>query len=282
MMGGFCGDKINVGLYGGPSLFSKTTPLSAKVTYCTRHDECGLFSKGYCLAVPNVFRGGCPYGTTETIKGYTARAQKFSAFRRKYKEDEKYSALKNPSETIVALVVDLVYISLGCVDVDKEGKVSQANSFMAGGESFVPVEKFTVDLVERICKYVPRTLFENAPIKSYREERIPKFISGLSEDFPDIYAEFMDKFPEYATTQSNVGRKALLSTVVKGSTVTINKNHYEWDGEALTGKPKSGLSLLLPFDLNAKGIDVTIKPEDGWFVEITDDSQVDANTIFKM
>lgn len=88
-------EKINIGLYGGKSIFGgRETALNADITYCDKYKECSFYKKGKCFCAGRI-GPNCKYGTKENIKGYTSRAIKYNEFRRKYKEENGWHGYYN-------------------------------------------------------------------------------------------------------------------------------------------------------------------------------------------
>ena len=55
--------KINVGIYGGKSIFGvREVPRRAETIYCDRCDLCSLYKKRQCLNVTSPFSTYCKYG----------------------------------------------------------------------------------------------------------------------------------------------------------------------------------------------------------------------------
>ena len=70
-------EVINVGLYGGKSIFGgKETPLEASIISCDKHEKCSFYENGTCLKVRSFGSNGCKFGNVNTVRGYTSRAKK--------------------------------------------------------------------------------------------------------------------------------------------------------------------------------------------------------------
>lgn len=154
---------------------------------------------------------------------------------------------------------------------------SWMTSGMFGGDSaplkskWVAEEEMTTELLHRLCTHQARALFGEV-IKDYQEKEIPKFIADLNAHYPEVFALLPDEQKARLASVNYVGRKADLTTCAPGKYV-FSKTAWEWDGEVLSG----GSMLFQP----VKGqITITIKPEAGEAVTITDNRQVTASTRF--
>lgn len=142
--------------------------------------------------------------------------------------------------------------------------------------SYIKLEKFTPELIKKICDLRPKTLFGCGLIKAYYEEYIPRFLDDLKRYYPNIFREFINTYPEYDKEINYVGRKAYISTLNNRSEIKDCHNNtwmiedneivcYKWD-------------TWLPF--GGSKTKTRIKITDDMYCEITDNSQVNDNTKF--
>ncbi len=62
--------------------------------------------------------------------------------------------------------------------------------------AFIPEDKFTCDLIYRICNYKSQALM-GGTIKSYQEETVPLFLAHLKEVLPKKFESFIKAYPQY-------------------------------------------------------------------------------------
>lgn len=136
---------------------------------------------------------------------------------------------------------------------------------------WVAEEDLTTELLERICLAEPRAMFGGI-IADYQKKEVPKFIADLRAHYPEVFDRLPDHQKARLASVSYVGRTADLTTCAPGKYI-FAKTAWEWDGEVLHG----GSMLFQP----VKGkLAITIRPEAGEAVTITDNSQVTEATRF--
>src|SRR5699024_5503455 len=144
---------IHVGLYGGKSIFGgREKPLEASIISCGMTEQCSLFEHGQCAAIRSMSSEGCKHGKEMVKRGYTSRAMKYYDFRSKWRDHEKYGALK-PNTKKLAVIVDEVYFSYPHITVKVEGdgiKLDGPSVGFGNSVAYIPVEKFTTSLIKRI------------------------------------------------------------------------------------------------------------------------------------
>lgn len=273
-------EKINVGLYGGKSIFGgRETPVRAEIVYCDRMDSCYLYKNGKCLNVTAPFSARCTYGKVVVVTGYTSKAKKYHTFMSQYKNDEQYRKLKYPSNCRVAVMGDYVYVDVvySRLEEQADGQYKVRETGFLGSTSWIPVEKFTVDVLYRICSYKAYAMM-GGEITEYREERVPEFLYQLRRVLPDLYQQFISKWPEYDIAPNHVGKYAKLSTVNRELPVIDNFGHkFYFDGDYLISKDYK--SSFAPFGANT--VEMRIKITDDMKVKITDNAQVTEDTVFE-
>ncbi len=270
-------EKININIYGGKGSFGgKETPLEAEITYCDNYKECSFYKNGKCFNVGR-WKPNCKIGKKQIEKGYTSRATKYEAFRKKYKNDEKYNILEEPSNT-VGKVGNIFILNLRFLKELVDGSFVIETTFFGDNLVYIAEEQFTNELIKLICDGKPRALFDNAIIKDYQEKILPRFIYELKTEFFDIYNRFINEYPEYKKIEPNfIGRQAYIYSL-KDGTKLKDKTLFVKDGEYLKSI-ESWHSAFLPF--NADEADMVIKINKKMTVKITNNEMVDENTIFK-
>ncbi len=278
-------DVINVGLYGGKGIFGgREKPLEASVISCDKYKQCSFYQNNQCLAVRAPFGDGCKFGSTSTIRGYTSRAMKYGEFKRKWREHEHYNKLSHPPNKL-GVIGDQVVFPYPYVRIKEteHGRIEIEDPGFGNSSSYIDQDKFTADLIYRICAFRPQAMM-GGEIRNYQKKTVPLFLAHLEEVLPKKYESFIKAYPKFAKKIDYVGRKALLKTI-KPSMVykksdsypDINSEWY-WDGEFLTykGGYVSSFSVITDYEIEQ----IKLKPSDKTFVNITNNDQVDKNTIF--
>lgn len=267
--------KINVSIYGGKSIFGgREQPYNVDVAYCDKCDKCDFYKNGTCFNAGR-WKGNCKIGKKENIQGWTSRAVKGRQFYSKWKNDECYSRLEEPKQRI-GIVDDIVILNIEDMIVDENGQPVEYVHFGSTPLSYLELEKFTPELIKKICDLRPKVMFGYEPIRAYYEEYIPKFLDDLKRYYPNIFREFITAYPEYDKEINYIGREAYINTLNSGSEIKDHHNNiwriendeivcYEW-------------STWLPF--KGSKAETRIKITNDMHCKITDNSQVNENTRF--
>lgn len=272
--------KINVGLYGGKGIFGgRETPLNAKIIYCDTCDSCDLYKENKCLNVVAPFSASCKYGRVESAKGYTSRAAKYYDFRDKYKNDEVYGKLSYPNTFSFVEIGDYYVTNIAHTRIYWDDQIGLCGEwkievpFIGSAISFIPKDKFTLDLLTRIVEFTP----VNINYQSIRDDAsVNNFLVAVRKKLPELYDEFVKRNPKYKDiTYDSVGKLAYISTMTDGSELVDHmKNKFILkDGYLICDNYNSS---LLPF--NGKKGELKMKVTDDMKYQITDNSQVDENT----
>lgn len=270
-------DKINVDLYGGKSIFGgRETSLNADIIYCDKYKECSFYKKGKCFSAGRIGQN-CKYGKKENVQGYTSRAIKYGEFKRKYEEDECYGKLKEPNNKI-GKIGDTFVINMKYLHEKDGGGYEIETHWFSSPLIYIPEKEFSNNLISLICDGKPRTIFDDVVIKDYQEKAVPRFLYELKTEFSDIYNSFISEYPNYKNKEMNfVGRKAYIYSLRDGVELKDEATFVK-QGEYLKSITNYN-SCFLPF--KAKETELIIKINKEMTVEITDNSQVDENTIFE-
>ena len=277
-------EVINVGLYGGKSIFGgRETPLEASVVSCDKFENCSYYKNSQCLNVRAPFGSRCKYGGVSNVKGYTSRAMKYYSFKDKWKNHEKYSLLSHPPEKLGLIENEVVFPYTHISIKENNGNFELDVPYFSSHLSFISYERFDVELINRICNFRPQAMM-GGEITSYQNKIVPLFLTHLKEILPERYDELKQKYGGLVKEIDYVGRKALLKTI-KSSFVQYRSKRYPkfdekwfWDGQMLVYKEGyiSSFSITNDYEI----IEIKIKPSDKSIVKITSNDQVTENTVF--
>lgn len=194
------------------SIFKEKVSEKAKgcIIYCKCPEKCELYAKDQCIAQSSY----CPYSRREVKIGLTRRAKGYFAWISQFKE--KYKNVINKKMTLpekMQYFIDLVYIPMAYIGLNKH------INFVCGGGYFssdIPIIKrsdFNAELIkEEILKFRPEAMM-GGYITGYQEREIPKFLKWLRDIDKGLFEEVKGIIPDYFTSMSNVGRKAILQTL---------------------------------------------------------------------
>lgn len=277
-------EVINVSLSGGKSIFGgREQPLVARIISCDKHNECSFFKNNQCLRVNH--DGVCTFGSTEKSQGYTSRAKKYGQFKNTWQVHPKYKKLSAPPEKlgVIGDIVVIPYNHLRLVETERGDIKLENPSLFQSGPYFVELNKFTTELIYRLCEFNPKTMYGNA-IESYQEEVVPLFLAHLEEVMPEYYAKFVKAYPQYNKDISYIGRKAVLNTL-KPSFVYYRSERYPefdedwyWDGKFL--EYNSGRVKNFNITNDYEVVEIKLRPSDSSVVTVTSDDQVSKETVF--
>ena len=271
---------ITLVLYGGKSIFGgKETPLTAKITSCEMHEKCSYYKKGECLGVPALFASYCKYAKVRSMRGYTSRAKKYYDFKEKYKDSPIYSKLKRANDKI-GVIGDEVVLPYPYLKID-ENLNFDSQCYSGNQIHYIPKDKFDADFVAKLSDYVPYALMGGS-IGSYQKEIVPKIQLHISEELPEIYQKFKEKYPDKCRVVNHVGRKAILQSLEKGTEVHIGDVKWKWSGNFLE-YVNGDIKYFGNFNDNNRKVRsyvVTIEPTEDIQVVITSNDQVNEKTVF--
>lgn len=269
-------EEININLYGGKGLFGgKEAPLEAEITYCDKYKQCSFYKNGKCFSAGR-WKPNCKYGKKKREIGYTSRARKYQEFKNKYINNENYHKLEEPND-IIGKVGEEYVLNLSYLKKMDNGKYEIETELWGNDLRYIQKEDFTNELIKIIVDGQPKTIFDNCIIKSYQEEKVPRFLYELKTNFKNIYGCFIKEYPQYRNVSMNFkGRQAYIDSLKNGSELkdchgnkwVIENNEivcYNWE-------------TWLPFKGSATETRIKIKPD--MKCEITDNEQVQENTRF--
>lgn len=277
-------EKINTMLYG-------EKPVRVEFVFCDKHDKCDFFQNGTCLNVTQPFSQRCKFGSVESVNGCSPRAAKYHSFCSKHRSDEKYGALQHPTHGWGLAVIDgFILLNLIWLVVEKkqwdqfnhewietEDYRINDNGFSTGKISYIPVEDFSPELLNRVCKSTAMAMM-GGEITDYKSKVIPNILFECRKKLPNIWAEFVKTYPEYSKVLPNhVGRYAFLKTLSRECTYQdCHGNVFEWDGEWLVCKNYT--RGFTPFGCK-KDVECRFKPGEEKY-KITRNAEVVENTVF--
>lgn len=250
------------------ALFKDTNGHAAlyKIT-CQNPTGCDLFTKSdTCLLTSPM--SSCKFGRKTNIQGPTKKARTFFSWmsERKRENADFIGKLKgNKAYNRIALINGYYYLPYSFMAKDIFGGGNPLPS------KWIPEDDMTADLLEHICNGRPRAMMGGV-IDDYQKQQVPKFLSDLRMFFPKLFSLLSEENKKRAENVSSIGRTADLMTCLPGEYVFANSK-WLWDGEILTGR-----SML--FQPVKGDITITIVPERGQPVKITDDLQIGPETIF--
>lgn len=253
--------------------------------YCECPDKCNLFSQGKCL-LKNM-SSFCKYGRVNRIQSPTIFAKSYRTFIDNFKEEHK-ETLDGQLCGInkICDVVDLVFLPVSFLHMNRNANFSVNKDFGFGGQTvMVEQSKFTKEFIdEQILQFRPRSYFGGNTIEDYEKKSLPKFMNQLKDYDIQLFYEVVamrSEYNELYSNISNVGRIADLRTLTpnKGTFVDCHGANWLWDREYLVSNDSD--CPFMPIDSsNFSQIKVKVRLDIPTRMKITDDEQVNANTVF--
>ena len=280
-------DYINVNLYGNGT---RGCHLRAEYITCPHYESCSLYKEGKCCCVTDLFSKYCPLGKISCADYGTKQSQKYYKGYNEVKADEKYHKLSRPSSCYLYTTKDFVCLSIPyiTISVDNETntlKIKDTTSLFGNPIVAVPLYELTNNNLYKICSAVPRTIFDNVPIKDYQNKVVPEFLIQLKTLLPDIYEKFVSEYSQYKTEFEDInycGKRAYLATCNTDPELIyrdVHKNAFHFVKDSPTKMVcESYTTGFSPF--GAKAYTVIIDVNDTMICEITDNKQVLRTTKF--
>lgn len=276
----------------GPHIFFKpkaNDKAKAFTIHCNNSENCEVFKRGQCILKPTFGYTACPYGKYNEYSGPTRRARGFrewcSNLRKQY---EGVPYIQEPPKKL-ATVGDYIYVPYSHATMNENVPFLSKSHFMSNGTCLIKKEDWNVDTIFKILKFSPQALF-GGTIHTYQTEEMPLFLRHLEEVMPEMYAALLDKHPHlipfYKLEKKEYkGRTALLKTIkpctfhTKGSRSGEYSVAWIWDGVVAKTSSIHAYSSTWG-ELNNGAVETTYTPSDKTTIVITDNAQVDKNTIF--
>lgn len=247
---------------------------------CNNSDFCDLYKQKKCIQ-KKFFDFGCVYGKINYEKGPTRRSRNFYSWIRNKKELYKDSLdLLTSPENIIAKVGEYFYLPYPHMFLDTSLPVLEKSTIVSSGKPFIHEQDFTVDLVSALVKHRPIAMM-GGEIKDYQKKELPIFLKHLSEQYPELF-EKLNKIldlTKYTADFTNIGRKVLLSSLRSGVEIKPKKDSKEiwvWDGTFLWSTNAYLAFTPVKFEEHF----IKIKPKPDAVIIVTNEEQVDTNTVF--
>jgi len=262
------------------SLFKqfRNEKAESEVVYCSASERCGLYARGECCLLGSYLLSyNCPYGRISRQFGYTKRARRYGAWIKEQQDKHKDVLDKlRRHQNKMTTIGDYVFLPYAHLDMNESLPLLAHGGFMRSGQPFLLETNFTVDTILRIIDFRPQAMM-GGEITKYQKDIVPTFLIHLSEEFPKLYGEVIQKRPDLDSKRSNVGRKAFANTIKVGAVIKHKYGTYTWDGTFFLS---SDIYVSFPFVEYAE-IEAKLKPKDTACVTITSDDQVCETTKFK-
>jgi len=195
-------EVINVSLR-----MSNDTQL-VKIYECDRHRNCSYFKNDTCCNMNQMSK--CEFGQATVEWGFKEGTPEFEEFREKWEYHAEFNKL-NPANAVLGLINDDVIFPYPYVVIKDDYSIA-GPSLASDLVGVIPKKVFTVEYIRTLCEFVPESILGGAIIK-YQKDIVPLFLLNLRTLFPDLYAQFIDKYPTYAIPNQLIGRFVLLHTL---------------------------------------------------------------------
>ena len=246
---------------------------------CKCPEKCELYAKGNCVMLKNY----CPYGSKNTTVGYSRMARKFSSWIYEFMDKHKDACnakLTQPGK--MEYFMDLVYIPISFLGLNENIEFVSGGGFFSNNLPIIKRSDFDNEefISKRIVNLHPRALMGGV-IWDYQEKEIPKFLQWLKDLDPALFDKVKAlnlDHPAFAK-MTNVGRKAVLQTLNPniGTFVDPDGRIWTWDGKYLYSSNARFYGAILKTE---EIQECRLKPKDHAIVKVTDDNQVNNNTVF--
>lgn len=264
------------------SLFKQKMSEKAKghIYSCKCPEKCELYAKGNCV----LFKNHCPYGSKDTIVGYSRMASKFSSWIYEFMDKHKEACnarfrLKQPEK--MEYFMDLVYIPIPHLGLNENIEFVDGKGYFAYSYPIVKRSDFNEEFIsKRIINFYPRSL-TGSVIWDYQEKEVPKFLRWLKRLDPVLFdkVKALDSDHPAFNKLSDVGKKAILQTLNPniGTFADTSNRTWTWDGEYLYSSNVRFYGTILETE---EIQECRLKPKDRAIVKVTDDNQVNDKTEF--
>ena len=235
--------------------------------FCSAPERCDVYTKcGSCLFASGLRH--CRYGKKNSQSGYTRRAMRHHEWMKdaRAKVDECDPNIKPLTAwKRIFKIGDHYYLPYSHISKGGLGDNQPLES------EWVEAGEINADLLDRVCTAQPTSLMGGI-MPSYQEKEVPKLIADLKQNYPDLFDLLSDKQKARFDSVDYRGRYADITTCPPGKYIFYT-TQWDWDGELLHGRSM----LFQP----CKGkLTITVKPEPGEKVQITDNAQVGPSTVF--
>lgn len=250
-----------------------------QVIKCSNAENCDLHKKGQCAFRSILSWQKCPYGLYFREVGFTKRASKFRQWMREKKEEYRDVPYLQAHTEMIAVVGDYILLPYAHMDMCEDVPFLSHGGAFRSGNAFLKREDFTIDNILKLIAFRPQALM-GGEITDYQKKSLPLFIRHLSQVMPDIYEEIWnksDRVKNIAESMTDVGRKARLRSLTPnvGIFKDIHGGEWTWDGKWLICKNRDPSFMLVN-----KVDEIRIRPQGDPEVVITDNNQVNIETVF--
>lgn len=256
----------------------RNNKAKSTVIRCNNDNNCGFHKRGECLIQYTTglfnFHGRCLYGNRQVYAGFSPRSSKYYSWMKD--QEKRYDGIPFLNKpTRISIVKDYVALPYFYLDMYENFPFEKEITLS------VKKEDFTVENIIKIIHFIPKTLFGNNEIPDYQEKIVPKILKHLSEEMPDLFSWVIaaDGYAKKMFAEfTNIGRKAILETLTPnvGEFKDIHGGLWKWNGKVLTSTNSHASFLLV-----SKFKELIVTPEEKQVVAITDEGQVNDNTVFK-
>ena len=261
------------------SLFKSSKNDRAKVFYkkCSNKENCKLYLGKKCLLLNSYGLSGnmnCIYGESLEQEGFT---QKAGSFYKWMQEKEEKSCGKDFSKTGKGIFEVGEYFVFVFDYIEKiDFGFDEENSKLFKRYNIIRKNLFDLEVINKFINHRPRTIWGDDIIKDYEKKMIPLFIENIKYKFPELYKQIPEEIKNKYII-SNIGRGAYIKTMTVGSELNdCQGNKYLWDGKKLICE-----DYRLSFNFFKGKTRIESIPLDNEVYKITDESQVNENTIYK-
>lgn len=246
---------------------------------CKCPEKCELYAKGNCVMLKNY----CPYGSKNTTVGYSRMARKFSSWIYEFMDKHKDACnakLTQPGK--MEYFMDLVYIPISFLGLNENIEFVSGGGFFSNNLPIIKRSDFDNEefISKRIVNFRPKALMGGV-IWDYQEKEVPKFLRWLKRLDPALFDKAKALNPDHSAFAklSDVGKKAVLQTLNPniGTFVDPDGRIWTWDGKYLYSSNARFYGAILKTE---EIQECRLKPKDHAIVKVTDDNQVNNNTVF--
>lgn len=223
---------VKLTVWNNPA-YMKANDRERMVAYlCEYEGKCPMYEQGKCICEDLIIGDiRCPHSKRVAEFGLTKRANGFGRLASKWRETYKTDI--QISNDKMCVCGDYVFLPYAHLDVYGDKAFAELER-----DHFVKKELFDIPHIRAIICHRPRSLMGGI-IERYEREQVPKFIQHLSEVFPELYDEYLEKYPEDRErfdqiTRCYIGRTAMLHTLNDGAVyIDCHRNRWVKDGEWL-------------------------------------------------
>lgn len=207
---------VSLTVWSNPA-YMKANERERMLAYICEYDgKCPMYEKGKCVCQNLIFGEiKCPHARRVQASGLTKRASGFGKAASRWKE--MYKTEIQIENVMLCECGDYIYLPYPHLDVFGRKPIEEIER-----DRFLHKTLFTIENIHKIINWHPRSLMGGI-ITDFQEKEVPKFIRQLRDVFPDLYAEYLNTYPDDKTKfeaicVDYVGRKAYLNTLKDGTT----------------------------------------------------------------